>query len=328
MPSLAQVRPVDPVLNNFSLSYRNDQVVYAQDIFMPFTPSDDGGDTGTYMIDDPLNNLRARDVNFSFSEGAHRGSSRFTKGTWSAEPYAWEEAVPDAFVRNWQGGSNRQSLKEKAARSCVDIIMLAREVRVEAIADAVAPTVSLAGTAKWGSTAANPRSDIKTGSAAILKKTAATANGIILTGSVSDSITGSQSTGSAGDLFARAMGYNNRVMAGDVNEDNLRQYFGVDVVKMARGIQSDATKYVNTTIPGAAGLAEAGTYIWDQDEAYIFRFEQGEAVVSFGQTFGSTLGIADQYREDKTTSDVVRYQQFVVEKTTCSGALYVLGTIL
>jgi hypothetical protein len=184
MAELAQVRPVDPVLTNFSLAYANKQEVFAQNVLFPFTPSEDGGDTGTFFIADPLNSLRARDANWSFTRGATRGLSRYTKGTWAAQPYAWEETVPDAWVRNWQGGSNLQGLKENAAKVCVDVVMLAREVRVEAIADAVAPTTSLSSTAKWNSTASNPRADLKALSDLILKKTAAPANAAIFTGSV------------------------------------------------------------------------------------------------------------------------------------------------
>jgi len=325
---LNQVRIYDPVLTNFSMSYRNKQTVYAQDDLFPYTPPDDGGDTGQFFIADPLNSLRARNVEWSFTKGASRGMSRFTKGTWAAQPYAWEEAVPDAWVRNWQGGSNLQGLKEIATQVCVDIIMLAREVRVEAIADGVAPTNSLSSTAKWGSTAANPRADIKVGSATILKKTASEANAMILTGSVVDSITGTQSAGSAGGVISESIKYSQKVMGADINEDLLAQYFNLQKVRFAKAIQSDATKYVNTTIAGAAGLAEVGTYIWDQDEAYIFRSEQGNQVVSYGQTFGSDIGSIDQYYEPRTKSTVVRCCQTVVEKATCTGAIYVLGTIL
>lgn len=325
MAELAQVRIYDPALTNFSLSYANAREVYAADVLAPFTPSDDGGDTGQFFIADPLNSLRARDAHWSWTEGATRGMSRFTKGTWAAQPYAWEEGVPDAWVRNSQ---MVQGLRENAAKVCVDVVMLAREVRAEALADGVAPTTSLSSTAKWNSTAANPRADVKSMSTTILKKTAAEANAMILTGSVADSIMGTQSSGTAGAAIAEMVKYSREVMGGDINENLLAQYFNLGRVKFAKAIQSDATKYVNTTIPGAAGLAEAGTYVWDKDEAYVFRTEQGNQVVSYAQTFGSDYGTADTYYEPRTKTTVVRYCQTVVEKATCTGAIAVLGTIL
>jgi hypothetical protein len=139
---------------------------------------------------------------------------------------------------------------------------------------------------------------------------------------------GTQSEGSAGGVISESIKYSQKIMAADINENLLAQYFGLARVKFAKAIQSDATKYVNTTIAGSAGLAEAGTYIWDKDEAYIFRSEQGNQVVSYGQSFGSDYGTADSYYESRTKTTVVRYCQTLVEKVTCSGAIRTLGTIL
>ena len=325
MAELAQVRPIDPVLTNFSLEYRNKQEVYAADALFPFTPTD--GDTGTYFIADPLNNLKVVDAGWSYTTGATRGSSRFTKATFAAQPYAWEEAVPDAWVRNWLGGG--QTLKERAATTCMDKLLLWREFRVEAIADGVAPTTSLAGTARWDSTASNARADVRAAMALILKRTATPANGMIITGAVWDSIVGTTLAGSAGAAIGEMIKYTQRWTGADITPELVAQYFNVALVKPGLAIASDPTKFVNTTIPGGAGLPEIGGYMWDQKEVYVFRYEQGQQVVSYGQTFGEApMFLADQYRDDKVKADVVRCTNTVAEKVTCSGAIEVIGTVI
>lgn len=321
---LAQVRPVDPVLTNFGIQYGNSLTDYAADTLFPFTKTD--GDTGTYFTADPLNNLKAEVGQFSYTTGATRVESRFNKGTFNAQPFAFEEPVFDAWVKNFTAGG--QPLKERATKTVVDKMYLAREVRVEAVADGVAPTVSLSSTARWDSTAANPRLDIRRGSTAIRKRTGLPANGVIFTGSVWDVVIGSTSTGSGGEQVGQGVKYTQGWLGRDMTPELIAAFLAVAIVKPALAIQSDATKFENTTIQ-TAGLPEDGTYIWDQAEAYIFRFELGQQVVSYGQSFGSDPGnmAVDQYRDDKVKADVVRAIQTVDEKVTCSTALYVLGTI-
>lgn len=323
MIGLSQIRPVDPVLNDFGIAYRQSLTAFAAEDFLPYTKTD--GDTGTYFISDPLNSLRFEDPTWSYVTGASRVDTRFSSAAFRAQPWGLEEAVPDAYVRNFAGGG--QALKERVTTTLVDKITLAREIRAEAIADAVAPGHSV--TNKWGGggSAANPRGEIMIGQVAIHKKNGARGNTIIFTGSVSDNLMGTASANSAGAAIFNSITYTNRTTGDQMNELLLSQYFAVSKVVLATAIQSDPTKYETTTV-ATAGLPEAGVYVWDKDEAYVFRSEKGMMSSGYGQTLGPDLQTIDQYRDDKVRADIVRVASTVIEKVTNSSAIYVVGAIL
>lgn len=324
-------RVVDPVLTQLGMEYRQAQTNFVQDSFAPWVQTE--GDTGTYYIADALNNLGVEDNTWSYTGGAKRVDSVFTSAAFKAKPYALEEAVPDAFVRNWLAGGD--DLKVRATSGLQDKMLLAREIRIEAIVNAITLGSSLAsGGPRWDSTAPNPRADIKLGSGTILKRIGRGANTVTICGSVWDSITGTHSAGTAGALILDAIKYTRPGLGSAITAELVAQYFNVDYVLPAVAVRS-ATTTVETTTANANGLAAAGIYVWQgasaaSDEVYVSYVERNPGPQSLSNmlTFGPDLSTMDQYREDRVMADIVRCTQTVVEATTCSTAIYAFGTVI
>lgn len=325
MKGLTNVRPVDPVLTQFGMEFRQAQVNYVADGVCPWVRTD--GDTGTYYIADAINNLLPHDNTWSSVAGASRVESAFTSAAFKAQPYGLEHAVPDRYVNNWLAGG--QDLKARAVSMLTDQMLLAREIRVEALADAVAPTVSLSSTDRWDSTAPNPRANIKTASTTIMKRIGRGANTVVVTGAVWDSITGTHSAGTAGALILDAIKYVREGLGSSITPQLVAQYLNVDYVLPAVSVRAATTTYETTTV-NAAGLPAAGAYVWDQKECYIAYIERnpGPQTVSWALTFGPAMVEVDTYREERVKADIVRVTETLVEKVTCSNAIYTLGTVI
>lgn len=318
-------RPIDPILTQIGMEYRQAEDAYAAEALFPWVRTDQ--ETGTYYIASPLQNLRAETGEWSDNAGAKREELQFTSGAFSARGYAFEVGISRRAQNRWLAGG--QDLLARAARSREDKLLLAREVRVEALADAVAPTVSLSSTAKWNSTASDPRAVVNAGSDAIRKRIGRGANSMIITGSVWSNMTGTVSAGTAGAVILDAVKYTEKAMGNILTPALMAQYFNLLVVKPAQAIQQATTAYETTTIP-AAGLPQDGTYIWDKDELYITYTDPNPSpqTVSYGVTLGPTMGEVDTYYEDRTKSDFVRAVDILAEEVTCSNAIYVVGTVL
>ena len=323
MQGLGQIRPVDPILTSFGLEYRQNQSRFAADLVAPFVQT--AGDTGTYYIADPLNNLRNEDPAWGYNGKASRVDARFTSAAFKALKYGFETLVGDDDRRNWLGGGAQ--LDQRATSMLTDKLLLNREIRVEALCDGVSPTnVSM----KWDQATSAPRYDVKLHNAIIAKRIGRDANVAVIPGVVWDLITGIQTAGTAGGLIIDAIKYTQRATGEVITPDLVAAYFGLERVGVASSIQSDATKYETTTVPGGAGLPEAGTYVWDKDEVYLMYsdFSPGPQTVSAFQTFGPTVLSVDRYREESTEADIIRAKSICVEKATCTTAISVLGDII
>lgn len=320
-------RVVDPILTQFGMEYRQKQSNYIADGVAPWVQTQ--GDTGTYYIADAQNNLAVENANWSYQTGANRVDSVFTSAAFAAQPYGLEEVVPDAYVRNWLAGGD--DLKRRALSGLIDKMLLQREYRVgTAIFDAVAPTTSLTTTACWDSTASNPRADVwATMAATIMKRIGRNPNALVLGDGVWRSILGTQSSGTAGNLIVEAIKYTQPGLGSAITPQLVAQYFNVDFVYPAVAIRN-ATTDVETTTANAAGLSAAGITCFNRREVYAIYVDHnpGPQTVNYLATFGPTRGEVDQYRDDRVMADVVRVTESIVEKTTCSNAIYTLGTVV
>lgn len=325
LQGLPQLRAVDPILTQFGLEYRQEQTAYTADTVFPYVQTQ--GWTGTYYEAEALNNLRAENAQWSLYSGASRIDMRFRAAAFRAQPYSFELPVSDFDGDNWLAGG--ADLRARATSAITDKLLLAREVRVEAVLDGVAPVNSLANPQRWDSTASNPRADIRGEQAAVLKRIGRLANTVVITGAVWDSILGTVSAGTAGQAIIDAIKYTNPGFGNKLTPDLIASYLNIDKVVPGVAVQQDVTKHETTTV-AAGGLPEAGTYVYDQKECYILYVDPnpGPQTVSFGITFGPSLLEFDSYREDKTKSDVVRGFSIVQEATTCSNAIRTLGTVI
>jgi hypothetical protein len=208
-------------------------------------------------------------------------------------------------------------------------MLLAREVRVEAVYDAVTP-VNITSTAQWDNTAPNPRADVHaTAGATILKRIGRMPNTVIPTAAVWRSIIGTHSAGTAGALILDAIKYTRPGLGSAITPDLVAQYLNVDFVLPAIAVRN-ATTDIETTTANANGLAAAGIDVWDQKEVYVAYIERnpGPQSLSYMLTFGPFMGEMDQYRDDRVMADIVRITETLDEKVTCSTAAYAIGTVV
>lgn len=319
-------RVVDPILTQFGMEYRQLQSNYVADKVAPWVQTQ--GDTGTYYIADALNNLAVENAAWSYTTGANRVDSVYTSAAFAAQPYALEEVVPDAYVRNWLAGGD--DLKRRTVSSLMDRLLLQREWRVgNGIFDAVAPTTSLTTTA-WDNTSANPRADVvATMGATIMKRIGRMPNALVIGQGVWLSIAGTALAGTAGGLIIDAIKYTQKGMGSAITPDLVAQYLNLDYVFPALAIRN-ATTDIETTTANASGLAVAGVSCFNRREIYAIYVDPnpGPQTTSYLTTFGPTKGEVDQYRDDRVMADVIRITETLVEKTTCSNAIYTLGTVV
>ena len=320
-------RVVDPILTQFGMEYRQAQKNYVADSVAPWVKTE--GDTGTYYIADALNNLSVENAAWSYTTGANRVDSVFTSAAFAAQPYGLEEVVPDAYVRNWLAGVD--DLKRRSVSGLTDRLMLQREWRVgNGVFDAVAPTTSLTSTACWDSTASNPRADVvATMGKTIMLRIGRMPNALVVGQGVWFSMIGTQSSGTAGNLIIEAIKYTQKGMGSAITPDLVASYLNLDYVFPALAIRN-ATTDIETTTANAAGLAAAGVACFNRREIYAIYVDPnpGPQTVSYLTTFGPTKGEVDQYRDDRVMADVIRITETLVEKTTCSNAIYTLGTVV
>lgn len=315
-------RFVDPFLDGVMLDFRQADDTFIADELAPWTQTQ--GDTGTYWINDAYNANRWENPAWSYLTGASRIDSKYTSDSFKVQPYGLEEPVPDAVVRNWLGPVDP---KAQSALNLQSKMRIAREVRVEAFFDAATPAVSLAGTARWDSTAANPRANIISANVGIGQRVARGGNTVVFTGAVADNVMGSILTGSAGAAIIDSVKQVMAALGSNLTRNLIAQYLGVDRVLFARAWMADPTKAELSTV-NKQGTNEAMLYIWDAKEVYVTVTEQGVRNASYLQTFGPDLYTPDQYRDDKVRADIVRIAQNCVEKVTSPLSLYAIGTVI
>lgn len=328
MPAVVGVRPVDPVLTNVGLEYRqNLPWMSGADTFFPWVRTP--GTTGTYYIADPLGNLKREDAKWSRSSGASRIDQRFTSAAFRAQKYGFEIPVLDDDARDWLGGGD--DLKGRAAIEISDKIYLDREVLAEAILDAATP-VAPAVVWNHASTAAQARVDVNAAHALIHKRIGRPGNVIGFSATVWRSLTGSQVATQAGGMLIDAIKYTQFGGGSAITPDLVAAYFNVDLVVPLTMIQANENE---TSTVAANGLSASGVDVWNADEAYVAYVDRnpGPQTVSYGMSLGPSpmegaMVTMDTYRDDKVRADIVRGTAEFDLKVTCSTALSVIGDLL
>jgi hypothetical protein len=316
-------RVVDPILTQLGMEYRQKQTNFVADRVAPWVKS--SGSTGTYYIADALNNLGVESNAWSYTEGAKMVDSVFTSAAFRAQRYALAEAIPNPWVRDWLAGGD--DLKRRAVSALQDKMLLAREIRVEALFDAVSP-VAITSTACWNSTAANPRANVNsTAAQAILKRIGRPPNAVVINPTVWYSIIGTQSAGTAGALIIDAIKYTQPGLGSALTPELVAQYLNVDYVFPSIAVSGGTN--VETTTANANGLAAAGAFVWDADEVYVMYLDPnpGPQSLSYMLTFGPEMLGVDQYTNDQLDATIVRCSEEIVEAVTCSNAIYAIGTV-
>jgi hypothetical protein len=319
------VAPVDTMLRRTGLAYiQNRDRYFAQNDLFPWVEFE--GYNGTIYTEESIGTLRAEDARGGDEIGFPTISFRGKGTAFMAEDWGFQSLVTNKQMKTSQVPGT--GIQARRARILTEKLWLAREVRSEAIVDAVAPTVSLSGTAKWNSTAAVPRTDIMAGKTAILKWTGREGNKLVLSGSVSNDLITRESTGSAGSLIKDAIKYVMQATGRQINEPLIAAYFDVERVRFAKGVQQDPTKNAPSAIAGA--LPQIGTFIFDQDEAYLVYNEDDPSpeTSNYGISPGPMDFGAAQFPDPFFRGIWVQAYQALLEMPAEAKSIYVLGTIL
>ncbi len=305
----------------YGIDFAQEESAFAANVAMPFFRSDKTN--GWFPVPDARNFLRNEDATWSRETGATRVVSQYGKATFLAQPYGLEEIVSDIDANDWPGGPGDMSTQTQL--QLLQRVLLAREVRVEAKIDAATyGTTAVTGTGQWNSTASNPRLNVQSANSAIRKRIGRGANRVILPGGVVEVVIGSQSSGSAGAAILDTLKYTSRE---SITEEMLARYFNIEQVKFAIAVQQDTTKHMTRTV--GVGLPEAGAYVWDQKEAYVFyNGTPGGKEPNFATSFGPDLATPDDYRDERAKGTAYRITQVLDEKEVANAAMNVLTTVI
>ena len=319
------VAPVDTMMTSFGLAYMQNRTRYfAADDLFPFTPYE--GYNGSVYVEEAIGNLGADDARAGDEAGYVTVSFRGKAIPFMAEDYGFQSLV------TWKQINSAKvpglPLTARRQRSLTEKVWLAREVRAEAIVDAITPDATLSSTLKWNSTAPVPRTDIMAGKKKVLQFTGREPNRLVFTGTVTDDLITRQSTGSAGLLIIQAIQYVMQATGRQINEPLIAAYFDVDRVRFWKAVRMDPA-----TAPGAtagAALPSQGVYVAEADEAYLVYNEDdpGPESTNFGVSPGPLYYGAASFPDSMRRGIWVQAFQALTEFTAEAKSGYVLGTIL
>jgi len=319
------VAPVDELMTSFGLAYMQNRARYfAADDLFPYVPFD--GYNGSIYVDEALNTLGAVDARGGDEIGYPTVSMRGKAIPFMAEDWGFQSLITKKQALAMQGPGT--PLTFRRARALTEKVWLAREVRAEAIVDAITPDASLGGANKWNSTAPAPRTNVMTGKAQTLKYTGREANKIVFTGSVADDLITRETTGSAGAIVKDSIKYVMQATGRAINEPLIAAFFDVDRVRFAKGVQAATTTGMSPTVGGA--LSPIGTYIFDADEAYIVYNEDdpGPETSNYGVSPGPLYYGATSFDDPMRRGTWVQAFQALIEFAAEVRSIYVLGTVL
>lgn len=317
--------PIDTMMTSFGLAYMQNRARYfAADDLFPFVPFDQWN--GAIFAQEAVGTLRAEESRAGDETGYPTVSFRGKAIPFLAEDWGLQNLVTSKMLDITRGPG--LPLTARRQRALSEKVWLNREVRVEAVVDALTPDVSLAGTAKWNSTAAVPRTDIMTGKRTVLQFTGREPNKVVFTGTVSDDLITRESTGSAGLSIKEAIKYVMQATGRAINEPLIAAYFDLESVRFAKGVRMDPATAPGAT-PGGA-LPTIGKYIFDADEAYLVYNESdpGPETSNYGVSPGPMFYGARQFEDPMRRGIWVQTFQKLIEFVAEPKSIYVLGAIL
>lgn len=309
------VLPVDPY-EQYGLDFSQLTSDFAALVAFPFKQTDKT--SGWFYVPDARNFLSDTDDTWGRSTGASSVESQYTKASFIAQAYGMQEPVTDIDAKDWMSGP--ADLGTQTMEQLVQRWALKFEIRAEAAIDAATFGTSAAGNV-WDGTSANPRLNVRAASTAVRKKIGRGANKMILPGAVVDVLCGSTLANTGGAQILEAIKYTREAGGNALTEALFAGYFNLDQVKFAMAVTSGAL--LTTTI--GVGLATAGTYVWDQKEAYVFyNGTPGAKAPNFGTTFGPDLATPDDFYEEQIKGRFYRITSTYQQNMVCSASMNVI----
>jgi len=182
MPSSRNVAPINPLLTNFQIGYRNKREGYTADFVFPNLMTG-GKITGTYIDWDKGNNFQV--LNTKRADKSPAALIDFENGTGS---FATREyAARHGFSKRTERSAlNPVKLPTKAAQVVADTLLLDKQRLSDALITTgnISQNTTLSGTAQWNDPASNPVDDIVTAIKTIEKATGVKPNRMVVGGEV------------------------------------------------------------------------------------------------------------------------------------------------
>lgn len=330
MPTINELRAVDPILGEFALEYSQENVNAAADLFFPRKGV--AGETGTFYVRDA--NDHFRDYEDLRADGAEANAikHRYLKDTFSLDEYALKEDVTD---RQRANALSPLTLDQDATGNVVDSLALRREIRARNIIlpDGFTPEDTTANA--WDGASATVMLDNE-----VNKQNFHLLNGKMpnimfipmhLWTAFLDDTTSAKAIGG---VIHDKLKYTQQTLATNITPQMVANLFGIDRVVILDMLFADAQ--MTTTKRGGAGI-ESGTYVWGTDAvgaahtSIIYAYLNpgaGLKALTLGWGFSSQDLTMFRYREEKLRKDWVegsRVEQFKIVAASC---LYRYDTLI
>lgn len=287
LPTKNDVRPVDPVLTNMSIGFKNDRFLWDQ-----IAPPDETPErSGTFFI-------YTRDYWFRRVARAERAATapyeRVDYGvqtdTYKAMEYGFEKGLGDPIKNSSQ---TPESLEVRDNQFLTNLIQLELEIQVAAAAFVTGVWgTSTNPTTQWSDyDNSDPIADIDTGKRTIRRNTGAKPNTLFIGALCWESL-------KEHPLLIDKYKYTQK---GILTEDLVAAAFDVDSLVVGDSVQNTA----------AQGQTFVGADIWTDNALLLVKNNPGLLVPNGATTFiwnerGNFPWAAESYREEKIRSDVQR----------------------
>lgn len=324
MPTRDQVRPVDPILEDLMLDYRQDEgTSIAGDVF-PARPI--SGETAWYYVFEANQKFRRYKALRADGTEARAIKLRLATATLKADEYSLKMAVTDRERKNELG---RLSLDQEAGFHVNEALMLDREMRAR---DIVLPTgYSLDATASplWNASNATPMANNEAYKAAFKLKNGKRPNAMIVPQAVWANWQDPTVTGSMGWIIHEKLKYTTPMLGKVVTPDLIAQLLGLQYVFIADMMFTDTA--LTSTIVTTAGIT-SGAFVWNTqannstavtEVIYLYIDKTaGPKTMTYGKAFQAQPLQWSRYREDKLKKDWIEGSLIEVLKVIAPSAIY------
>lgn len=309
LPTRNDVRPVDPVLTDMSIGFKNDRFLWDQ-----IAPGKETNEqSGTYFI-------YTRDYWFRRANRAERAATApyervdygVTTDTFKAAEYGFEKALADP-VKN--ASQTPESLETRDNQFLTNLIQLELEIQVAAAAFVTGVWgTSTNPTTQWSDyDNSDPVADIDTGKRTIRRNTGSMPTILFLGALAWESL-------KEHPLILDKYKYTQK---GIMTEELVAAVFGVDKIVVGDSVRNTANE----------GQTYVGADIWTDNALLLVQNDPGLLVPNGACTFiwnerGNYPWAAEQYREEKIRSDVQRvFSHWAIEIVSAQHGYILLDCI-
>lgn len=319
-----QIRPVDPILEDLMLDYKQDEGTAIVDGIFPKRPIK--GETAWYYVFEANQKFRRYKALRADGTEARAIKIRLTTATLKADEYSLKMAVTDRERGNELGAL---SLDQEAGFHVNEALLLDREMRAR---DIVLPTgYSLDDTASplWTAANATPMANNEAYKAAFKLKNGRRPNTMIVPQTVWATWQDPTVTGSIGWIIHEKLKYTTNLLGRDITPELLAQLFGVKRVLIADMMFTDTA--LTSAIVGTAGIT-SGAFIWNTQannstavNEVIYTYvddNAGPKTMTYGKAFQAQPLQWSRYRENKLKKDWIEGSMIEVLKVIAPSAIY------